>query len=858
MKSLQLQIVLAIAGIMSALIAQSAKAEKVTIPQNIVRVNTINNASLLENRPATTVKEWTNQIKQAQNQAVQVTNIRVNSLENEVEIVLETLDGKILQIDATKFRSQGNSLIADIPNAVLVLPTGQEFSVNNPTGEIANIRITQINETSIRVNVSGKNGLPTQEVSLKTGVLIYTLNPDGIDPGEEIIITGNRRTPYRKPNASIGTGTDTPILETPFSVQVIPQEVIRDRQAIGVQEALTTVSGVTYFGNTQGRDASFNIRGFGSPVGNNVPVLRDGYRLYGTFQAIPEIANLEQVEVLKGPASILYGQIDPGGIINLVSKQPLATPFYEAEFQVGSRGLIRPRIDLSGPLTPEGDLLYRLNIAYTKDRTFRNLTTDSERFAIAPTLKCKLGDRTDLNMNVEYIHDRGPADFGMSRFGNTVAPVSREFIVNNPDDTISKDYTSTGYTLEHRFDDNWKIRNSFRYLEYDYDYGIVALPIRVVGANIFRFFADQDGQDRSYSLFTNTVGNFITGSVKHTLTAGIDLNRSESRIVNIVDFVNPSILNIFNPNYNLVSKPSRSNLSPFTDTLTTTNRTGIYLQDQIYLWDNLIVVGGVRYDTVSQTTTNVKTAFNAGGETSQNNNATTPRFGLLYRPIPEVSLFANYSQSFRPNTATTANGAVLDPELGKGYEVGVKTELFEQKVFASLAYFDITKSNVAVSDPNNPLFSTAVGEQNSRGFELDLAGEVLPGWKILTSYAYIDAKVTKDSDTTIIGNRLFGVPQNKFTLWTTYELQEGDFKGLGFGVGLEYASDRFGNLENSYRLGDYLIGNAAIFYRYDNYRFGLNIKNISNANYTESSTGTDTGIYPGAPFTIIGSVSVQF
>ena len=213
----------------------------------------------------------------------------------------------------------------------------------------------------------------------------------------------------------------------------------------------------------------------------------------------------------------------------------------------------------------------------------------------------------------------------------------------------------------------------------------------------------------------------------------------------------------------------------------------------------------------NQIPTNVQTDFNQGGETEQSNDALTPRLGLLYRPIPELALFGNYSQSFKPNTSATASGGILAPEEGEGFEVGIKTELLDRRLLATLTYFDITKSNVATTDPDNPLFSIAVGEQKSRGIELDIAGEVLPGWKIIGSYAYIDAEVTNDTDDAIVGNQLFGVPRNKASLWTTYEIGQGDLKGLGFGVGFEYSDNRFGNLANSYRVGNYLIGNAALF-----------------------------------------------
>ncbi|WP_308253627.1 TonB-dependent siderophore receptor [Geminocystis sp. GBBB08] len=479
-----------------------------------------------------------------------------------------------------------------------------------------------------------------------------------------------------------------------------------------------------------------------------------------------------------------------------------------------------------------------------------------ERYSIAPVIALKIDDRTDMEFSVEYINDRGPADFGISQFGKGVAPIPRSRVINDPNDTINKDYVSAGYSFEHRFNDNWKVRNGFRYLSYNYNYSVVALPLAVDGPTVTRFYADQDGEQQSYSLNTSVVGKFATGSVKHELLTGIDLNHNEDRIISL--FGGPSSINIFNPDYNLASKPSRADLLPFNNTLNTSSRLGIYLQDQISFFDNLILVAGLRYDTVSQDTTNVQTGFVDGGRLEQSNDAVTPRIGLLYRLIPELSLFANYSQSFDPSSATTASGNPLKPERGEGFEVGIKTELFDQKLLGTLTYFNITKQNVAVTDPVNLLFSSAIGEQQSQGIEFDIVGEILPGWNIIGSYSYIDAKVTQDTDPDFVNNRLFGVPYNMASLWMTYEIQSGTLEGLGFGAGFNYVGDRYGDLANSYTVGDYIIGNAAIFYRRDNYRFALNFKNISNVDYIQSVTGNQTGIEPGQPFSLIGSFSVQF
>jgi iron complex outermembrane receptor protein len=288
----------------------------------------------------------------------------------------------------------------------------------------------------------------------------------------------------------------------------------------------------------------------------------------------------------------------------------------------------------------------------------------------------------------------------------------------------------------------------------------------------------------------------------------------------------------------------------------TERRLGIFLQDQVEILDHLKLLAGLRYDIVELKTESAANAFDPVGFTaSQTDTALTPRLGIVYQPIDAISLYASYSRSFNPSTESTFTGNILEPERAEGWEAGVKADL-NPNLSATLAYFDITKQNVATTDPNNPLFSITAGEQQSRGVEVDLTGQILPGWNVIASYAYTDAKITQDN-TFPVGNRLSGSPFHSMSLWTTYEIQKGDLRGLGVGAGFNYVSDRFGDLDNSFELGSYFLTNAALFYRRDNWRAAVNFKNIFNVDYSNSPFG-NTRIEVGEPFTVIGSVSVEF
>ncbi|MEH2409153.1 TonB-dependent receptor [Nostoc sp.] len=222
-------------------------------------------------------------------------------------------------------------------------------------------------------------------------------------------------------------------------------------------------------------------------------------------------------------------------------------------------------------------------------------------------------------------------------------------------------------------------------------------------------------------------------------------------------------------------------------------------------------------------------------------------------------MYASYSRSFLPSRpfSINADNTPFEPTKGESFEVGVKSEFFDGRLSATLAAYQITKQNIVVSDPANPGFSLQIGEQRSRGIELDVAGEILPGWKIIANYAYISPEITEDTRPEYKGNEPSNVARNSSSLWTTYEVQTGGWKGLGFGGGVTFVGDRQGDLENTFTLPSYVRTDAAIYYRRDNWRVGLNIKNLFDVYYFESADSIDS-VYPAAPFTVLGTVSVQF
>ena len=831
-----------------------------------VSLTTLAGAALLTMPPAVakeTVRMQPSRASRiAQVEPIEITRIQVE--ETATGFTLQLVTEGELTTPATSIT--GNAVIVDIPNAVLQLPDGDEFLASNPADGIVLVNVTNLPDNRVQIAITGADAAPNLEISTATAGLTVSVTPGDPtvqtpnDDALRIVVTGERDDDdYFVPNASTATRTDTPLRDVPQSIQVIPRQVIEDQQAIGIEEVLENAAGVSFRGNDGGRGLELNIRGF------EAPILRNGFSVTargGDF-AEPEAANLERIEVLRGPASVLFGQADPGGVINLVTKQPLSEPYYNVQLQGGNRGFISPSIDLSGPLTEDGRLLYRLNALVRREDGFRDFDNDYERFFIAPTLTWLISDNTDLTVNLEYTEDNEPTDQGNIAFGEGVADIPPERVLNNPEDTLEQDYLNLGYTLEHRFSDNWRLRNQFSYISTSFDYSVYAVPIGTLVDEstgiVPRTFTDQEQDFNNYSFYTNIQGRFNTGAIQHTLLFGVDIAHSESEFFsrfggfNDPAFLNP--INIFDPDYSAVPTPPAESIPVIIDNNVETDRLGIYLQDQIDILDNLILVAGVRYDAVDEDTVNNLTDT----ETNQYDDAFTPRIGIVYQPIEPISLYANYSRSFVPNTATDADDQPLPPEEGEGFEVGIRGEIIENRLAATLAYFDITKQNVATADPNVLFASVATGEQRSRGVDFSLTGEILPEWNVVASYAYIDAEVTEDNNADIVGNRLFAVPEHSASLWTTYEIQSGDLQGLGFGLGVNFVGEREGDLANSFRADSYFLTNAAVFYRRSDWSVQLNVDNLFDIDYVEALGGVRIfqNVW-GAPLTVRASVAYTF
>lgn len=458
----------------------------------------------------------------AQNGITEVAGIQLNQTDEGLEIILETsMGGQLVPL----ILPEGNNLAIDLLDATLALPVGNEFREINPTEGIAEVTLTQIDESSLRLTITGKNQTPSAEVIPSQQNLVLSINPQGNtaqqtpDEEIEIIATGEAEdNGYNPTDSSTAIGIETPIKDTPLSIQVVPQEVIEDRNVRELGNALETVGGVVEAG---GRGASifgpnFKIRGF--DVGDGL--FRDGI---STNTLAPLSTNdLERVEVLKGPASVLFGQGEPGGIINLVTKKPLSEPFYEASFSAGNFDTYQSALDLSGPLNELKTVKYRLNLSYENYESFRDFV-NGERFLVSPALTWDISKNTSIDFYGQYTSDRETIDSGIPALDDGIVDVPRKRFLDEDFGEFEQEQFRIGYRFNHRFDDTWSIRHALEYNEYEPSrYGVLFDEFDEITGELTRL--EYGTEERFQRFFTNgeAISEFDTGSLKHQVLFGVE------------------------------------------------------------------------------------------------------------------------------------------------------------------------------------------------------------------------------------------------------------------------------------------------------------------------------------------------
>lgn len=797
---------------------------------------------------ALTVDDWMAQAVAAE--PAMITNVQVNSTPAGLAIILVSDQ----PLSAGASRVEGNALITEIPDAALNLTDQAAAEQFSPAEGIALVQVSSLPDGGVQVAVTGTDAPPEAQISSEAGNLILSIVPGvaqagAADEAIQIAVTGEQDGGYDPSTATTGTRIEAPLEDLPLSIQVIPREVIEDRQVVRLQELADNVPGVEHYSSYGGLSSNdYYIRGF--HAGES---FRNGFRDF-TFISPRDTANVERVEFLRGPASVLYGGgFNFSGAVNTITKRPLADSQYELSGTVGNYDFYRPTLDFTGPLTDDASLLYRLNVAYENADSFRDFV-ENESVFIAPVLTWQIDPETTLTaefeyQNYDYVFDRGffPSDIVFD------LPISR-FLWEPDINRAEFDSYYFGYDFEHRFNDQWRIRQGFGGLISDGGINSVSLDnfsapfVEPDGRTLTRQVNQTDELQENYSLQTELVGEFNTGLVEHNLLFGVEYARYKFAY----DFLRAPIdpIDIFDPVYG--ARPGEF-LPNFAEEYGTRN-VGVYLQDLIYLTPELITLVGGRFDWGDSF---YRDRFT--GETLSDTSDTnfSPRLGLVYKPIEETSLYASWANSYIPTTfgGRSRTGEAFEPERGEQFEVGIKQSFLNDRLSANLAFYHLERENVSTTDPVDPDFSIQTGEQTSRGIELDLAGEISPGWNMIATYAHTDAFVSEDEDLPI-GDRLSGIPRNTASLWSTYEIQSGNLQGLGFGLGLIWVGEREAELPNTdVELPAYFRTDASLFYRRDNYEAAISVKNLFDEEYYNTQ-----GFYitPAAPLTVLGTIRVNF
>ncbi len=661
----------------------------------------------------------------------------------------------------------------------------------------------------------------------------------------EITVTASPTTDagYVATHSATATKTDTPIFDLPVSLQVVPREVMEDRQVFQFQKALENVSGVVpNYGGADLADSA-RVRGF------FVNAYRDGYRGRSFGNLSTSTADLERVEVLKGPASVLYGRTEPGGFINQVSKEPLAAPYYSLQQQFGSFDLYRTTLDAAGPLTGDDTLLYRVNVEYLNSGSFRELN-EAESIFVAPVLTWNLSDQTWIRFNARYFDGERSSDRGLIASGEGIAPIPIERNLGEPWAVSEVEDLEAGVTFSHDFNQDWNLKMRFATQQFDghfldVDFDDLLPDNRTLPRSAF----DDLENFANYSTTLDLTGRFETWGIRHTALLGADYYNEAFD----AQFASPSLgsIDIFNPVH---TEPRPS--TPFVLQTGNIEDYGAYFQDQIDLRESLHLLGGGRYDWA---TTERRFGDDPADETKD--EAFSSRVGLVYQPLPWLALYGSYVESFgSANSGLSRTGEAFKPETGTQYEAGLKAESLNGRLGATLALYHLTKQNILTPDPVDPNFSVQTGEARSRGIELDLSGEITPGWNIIAAYAYTDAEITQ-SNFGDEGNRLGEVPRHSGSLWTRYRFLQESLSGLSLGGGAYFAGRREGDDDNSFQLPGY--GRVDLLAAYE-WKVGpskltaqFNVENLLDKEYF-TSAGRRNQIIPGAPRSFIGSLRIEY
>lgn len=671
-------------------------------------------------------------------------------------------------------------------------------------------------------------------------------------------------------------------MDLPQAIQIISNEIIFQQQSIRLSEVIKNANGV-YVGSARGgAQESFWSRGYDMSANN---MFKNGFRF--NSGSIPEVASLEKVEILKGSTALLYGNVAPGGILNMVTKMPSFKKGGEFTMQTGSYNFYKPSIDMYGPLNHA--IAYRFNGSYENSESFRNNVT-RERYYINPSLLFKISNKTEITLQADYLSDDWTPDFGTGSIEKEIADVPRNAYLGAKWSNGNTKQATTSILVNHQFNSNWKLNFNSSFQNFDRDWIGTERIQPATNGNWNRPLGRNKAVEQIFANQISIQGNFKTGNIKHQLFTGIDTENAYADAYTF-RFFNPTTgttittydtVNIFDPSSYSEINEGAIPASEITRIVNTeTNRYGVYAQDLISFGEKFKALLGVRYSyQESKPITNNIATNTVTEETIRNDRAFSPKVGLIYQPTKNTSIFASYANSFTPNTGVTIYNEAIKPSLIDQYEAGVKKEFWKGLLTTNVTLYHIVNSNLAQTaefDANgnvntNTNVKSLSGETTSKGIEIDLIYKPIDALNIIAGYSYNDMRYTKTTGATgsfIEGDRLARTPAHTANASFFYTVPSGALKNVSFGAIGNYIGNRVGGWNNQVDptkpngiwdrelpINGYTTIDISLGYNWKQFSLLCKLSNITNElNYTVHE---NYSVNPIAPRQILTSLRYKF
>lgn len=683
----------------------------------------------------------------------------------------------------------------------------------------------------------------TTAVALPLALPAYAAATDDA-PDSSITVTGVRENDGYVPQNSAAAKIAVPIRDLPQSIAVVPAEVLRDQRAMSLQDALKNVPGVS-FSHGDGQRDQVTIRGFTAIADQYV----DGFRDDGLY--FRDLSNVERVEVVKGPAAVLYGRGSSGGLINRVTKRP-NVDIIGGALTYGSKNVARGEIDL-GHFDRDSGVGFRVTGALEDSDSFRDQQF-IKRVALAPSVLLGEGSDTSILVQADYLKDRRLTDFGIPAINGKVVDVPRSTYygaANAKDVDVSRsEVLSQTVTLAHRFSDSLSFRNGLRHYRYTLDrHNTNATGVNAAAGTVSLshggILRDEDGWSNQSEL----TQKIELGGTKHTILYGVEFARQvkdadtiRSSVVAVTPILAPVNPVLSNDNFTAISASSVSKM---------TTR-GIYVQDFVDFGHGIKALVGVRNDRFKQET---RITFPVNTKPLERiDNKWSPRAGLVFQPDEAQSYYASWSSSFQPSAETfalAANNTDIAPEKTTNKEIGAKYTLLDNRLSIQVAGFILKRTGIKGSDPANPQVIVPIGTQRTRGVEVSGALDLPSGFRAIVGYAYLDGEVTKSANAAFVGKGSTLTPKNSANVFLTKSF-DGRF---GVGAGANYVGNRWADPANTTVLEHYITADAMAWAQVGPARLQLNLYNVFDKNYIVSGHGTSAILnLPGAPRTVLGTI----